>query len=264
VTPTPATAPAEVPLTALVTGASTGIGRAFAHRLAVDGHRVIAVARDAERLRALTDRLGPEHEWLAADLTTDDGLRRTADLLADRRVHLLVNNAATAAAGPFAATAPDRTEEMLRLNCRALTVLSHAFLARARRGDALLNVSSTLGWMPKPDLAVYSATKAYTTTLTEALWAAHRTDGVRVLAFCPGMTRTESQPHEDVPPALVRTPEQVVAAALRALRRGTGPTAVPGAADRLFVLAARLLPRRRTLALFARQDAKARRTAGPR
>ncbi len=116
--------------------------------------------------------------------------------------------------------------------------------------------------MPKPDLAVYSATKAYTTALTEALWAAHRADGVRVLASCPGVTRTECQPHEDVPPALVRTPEQVVAAALRALRRGTGPTAVPGAADRLFVLAARLLPRRRTPALFAQQDAKARRRCG--
>lgn len=69
----------------------------------------------------------------------------------------------------------------------------------ARAADALLNVSSTLGWMPKPDLAVYSATKAYTTALTEALWAAHRADGVRVLASCPGVTRTECQPHEDVP-----------------------------------------------------------------
>ncbi|MFF4341314.1 SDR family NAD(P)-dependent oxidoreductase [Kitasatospora sp. NPDC001540] len=122
-----------------------------------------------------------------------------------------------------------------------------------RHGDALLDVSSTLGWTPKPDLAVYSATKAYTTALTEALWAAHRSDGVRVLASCPGTTRTEAQPREDVPAAPVQAPEQV-AAALRALRRGTAPTAVSGTAARrrLLLLAARLLPRRRTPALFAR------------
>ncbi|WP_329201194.1 MULTISPECIES: SDR family NAD(P)-dependent oxidoreductase [unclassified Streptomyces] len=239
--------------TALVTGASAGIGRAFAHRLAADGYRVIAVARDADRLRALTTRLGPGHEWLAADLAADDGLRRTAELIADSRPRLLVNNAGTATAGPFAATPLERAEEMLRLNCRAVTVLTHAFLARARPGDALLNVSSTLGRTPKQDLAVYSATKAFTTSLTEALWAAHRHSGVRVLALCPGMTVTESQRHEDVPTAFVRTPDQVVAAALHALRAGTGPTVVPGAANRLFALAARLLPRRLALALLARE-----------
>lgn len=241
---------------ALVTGASAGIGRAFAERLAADGHRVIAVARDADRLRTLTARLGSGHGWLAADLATADGVRRTVELIARTRVRLLVNNAGTAEAGPFTAgSAAAAAERMLDVNCRAVTVLSHAFLARARPGDALLNVSSTLGWTPKPDLAVYSATKAYTTTLTEALWAAHRGTGVRVLALCPGMTATESQLHDDAPAALVQTPAEVVSAALRGLREGTGPTVVPGRANRaLTLLTTRVLPRRGTLALFARGD----------
>ncbi|MFG3229242.1 SDR family NAD(P)-dependent oxidoreductase [Kitasatospora sp. NPDC048194] len=244
--------PADQRPTALVTGAGAGIGRAFARRLAQDGYRVIAVARDPDRLRTLTARLGPGHEHLAADLATGDGVRRTAELIAGTRVHLLVNNAGTAATGPFTTTPLERAQEMLQLNCHALTALSHAFLARARPGDALLNVSSTLAYAPKPDLAVYSATKAYTTSLTEALWAAHRTSGIRVLAVCPGMTATDSQPHRDAPAALVHTPDQVVTAALRALRRGDRPTAVPGAANRLFALAARILPRRRTLSALAR------------
>ncbi|WP_331762558.1 SDR family NAD(P)-dependent oxidoreductase (plasmid) [Streptomyces sp. NBC_01420] len=242
---------------ALVTGASAGIGRAFAQRLAADGYRVIAVARDSGRLEALTTRLGPGHDRLAADLATEDGVRRTAELITRTRVRLLVNNAGTATAGSFTATPPDRAQEMLDLNCRAVTVLSHTFLARARPGDALLNVSSTLGWTPKPDLAVYSATKAYTTALTEALWTAHRGSGIRVLALCPGMTATASQRHEDAPAALVRTPEQVVTAALRALREDDAPTTVPGRTDRLLTLAMRLLPRRKALALLAGGDGPA-------
>lgn len=250
--------------TALVTGAGAGIGRAFAHRLAADGHRVIAVARDAERLRALTARLGPGHTWLAADLATEDGVRRTGELIARNRVQLLVNNAGTATTGPFTETPLSRAEDMLNLNCRAVTALSYAFLSHARPGDALLNVSSTLGWTPKPDLAVYSATKAYTTALTEALWTAHRDTGIRVLALCPGMTATESQRHEDAPAALVATPEEVVAAALRALREEDGPTTVPGRANRLLaLLATRILPRRTTLALLAGGHGLGRLSAHP-
>ncbi|MFD8309064.1 SDR family NAD(P)-dependent oxidoreductase [Streptomyces sp. NPDC059690] len=101
-------------------------------------------------------------------------------------------------------------------------------------------------------MAVYSATKTFTTTLTEALWSAHRTSGIRVLAICPGMTATASQPHHDAPAVLVQTPEQVVTAALRALHRSTRPTTVPGVANRLFTLASQLLPRRQTLTALAR------------
>lgn len=237
--------------TALVTGAGAGIGRAFAQRLAADGYRVTAVARDPGRLQALTAQLGPGHDWLSADLATDDGLHRTCELITRNPVHLLINNAGTATTGPFANTPLDRALDMLDLNCRALTALAHTFLSRARPGDALLNVSSTLGRTPKAGLAVYSATKAYTTALTEALWTEHRGTGIRILALCPGMTATESQRHEDAPAALVQTPAQVVTAALHALRTNDGPTTVPGTANRLLGLTTRLLPRRTALALLA-------------
>ncbi|MFB7591917.1 SDR family NAD(P)-dependent oxidoreductase [Streptomyces sp. NPDC056169] len=238
--------------TALVTGASAGIGRAFAHHLAASGHRVIAVARNEERLQALMAELGPGHDHLAADLGDPDGLHKAAQLLADRRVHLLVNNVGTATTGPFATTPLTHAHEMLRLNCEALVTLSHAFLAQARPGDALLNVSSTLAHTPLPDLAVYSATKAFVTAFSEALWSEHRASGIHVLALCPGMTATESQSHDDAPAALVQTPEQVVATALRALRRRSRPTVVPGTANRLLLVAARTLPRHRILTALAR------------
>ncbi|MFE2262121.1 SDR family NAD(P)-dependent oxidoreductase [Streptomyces griseosporeus] len=239
--------------TALVTGAGAGIGRAFARRLAADGHRVIAVARGADRLRSLMDELGPGHAYVAADLTIADGRRKTVDVLARERVHLLVNNAGTAVTGPFATVPLAATLSMTELNCDALVTLAHHFLARAEPGDALLNVSSTLAFAPKPDLAVYSATKAFVTSFSEALWYEHKDRGVHVMGLCPGMTATASQPHNgpDIPAGLVQTPEQVVTAALTALRRRSRPTVVSGWKNALFVTAARLLPRRVLLGMLA-------------
>ncbi|WP_431683475.1 SDR family NAD(P)-dependent oxidoreductase [Kitasatospora sp. KL5] len=233
-----------------MTGASSGIGREFARRLAADGHRVIAVARREDRLRSLLAELGPGHSRLAADLATEPGRQQVAEVLAHQRVHLLVNNAGTAVEGCFAEVPLARALETVRLNCDALLALAHAFLARARSGDALLNVASTLAFAPAPGLAVYSATKAFVASLSEALWAEHKDRGVHVMGLCPGPTATESQPHHDTPAVLVRTPEQVVAAALDALRRRNRPTVVPGAANRLFTAAARTLPRRSVLTVL--------------
>ncbi|MFG3009561.1 SDR family NAD(P)-dependent oxidoreductase [Streptomyces cinerochromogenes] len=230
--------------TAVVTGASAGIGREFARRLAATGYRVIAVARHEDRLRALTDEIGPGHGYVTADLTTAAGRQQVADLFTRERVHLLVNNAGIAVTGRFATVPLERTLEMMRLNCDALVTLAHAFLARARPGDTLLNVSSTLAYAPTPELGAYSATKAFVTSFSEALWAEHIKSGVHVLSLCPGMTATESQPHPDVPAALVQTPQQVVGAALQALHRRNRPTVVSGTGNKLFAVAARALPRR--------------------
>ncbi|WP_405015769.1 SDR family NAD(P)-dependent oxidoreductase [Kitasatospora sp. NBC_00070] len=239
---------------ALVTGAGTGIGRAFARRLAAEGWTVTAVARREDRLLALLDELGPGHRHLVADLTTADGLALVAGELTRRHVDLLVNNAGVAHHGPFVHTAAPAAVAALRLNCEAVVTLAHAFLAGARRGDALVNVSSTLGYAPTPGLAVYSAGKALVTALSEALWHEQRPYGVHVMAVCPGPTATESAAarNRDVPKALLQTPEAVVATALRALHRRTRPTVVPGTANSLFALAARLLPRRAVLAMLGR------------
>ncbi|MFF1412405.1 SDR family NAD(P)-dependent oxidoreductase [Streptomyces sp. NPDC058289] len=238
---------------ALVTGASSGIGRAFARELASAGWTVTAVARGENRLRALVEDLGPGHRYLVADLSTPEGQRLVAAELVRRPVNLLVNNAGAAHHGPFTRTGPEDALASLHLGCDAVVTLAHAFLSGARRGDALINVSSTLGHAPAPGLAVYSAGKAFVTAFSEALWHEQRPLGVRVMALCPGPTSggSGSAHHQDAPAALVQSPRTVVRTALRALDRRTRPTVVPGRANSLFVLAARLLPRRALLAMLS-------------
>lgn len=251
---------------ALVTGASSGIGLAFARELAAAGWTVTAVARGEDRLRALVGELGSGHRYLAADLSTPGGQELVAAELVRHPVELLVNNAGAAHHGPFTGTGPQEVLAAMHLGGDAVVVLAHAFLSGARRGDALINVSSTLAHAPAPGLAVYSAGKAFVTALSEALWYEQRPLGVHVMALCPGPTSTESlaqpqpQPesgsgparHQDAPAAMVQSARAVVRTALRALDHRTGPTVVPGRANSLFVLAARLLPRRTLLAMLSR------------
>ncbi|MFE2288318.1 SDR family NAD(P)-dependent oxidoreductase [Streptomyces sp. NPDC059443] len=250
--------------TALVTGASSGIGRAFARELSATGYAVTAVARGEDRLRALVGELGPGHRYLVADLATPEGQVLVAAELARHPVDLLVNNAGTAHHGPFTGTGPEEALAAMHLGADAVVVLAHAFLSGARPGDALINVSSTLAHAPAPGLAVYSAGKAFVSAFSEALWYEQRPLGVHVMALCPGPTSTEPEPgpgpepgarprpHQDAPAALVQSPRAVVRTALRALDRRGGPTVVPGRSNSLFVLAARLLPRRTLLAVLSR------------
>ncbi|MER6791987.1 SDR family NAD(P)-dependent oxidoreductase [Amycolatopsis mediterranei] len=140
-----------------MTGASAGIGRAFATALAAAGYAVTAVARREDRLADLMAELGPGHDHLAADLATPEGLRATAERLSEPHT-LLVNNAGIAVHGGFAETPLEDSLAVLDLNCRAVVTLAHAFLAQAGPGSALVNMSSTLGFTPKPGLGVYSAT----------------------------------------------------------------------------------------------------------
>ncbi|MFI5536388.1 SDR family NAD(P)-dependent oxidoreductase [Nocardia sp. NPDC051900] len=236
---------------ALVTGASAGIGRAFAKSLAAQGYSVTVVARGIEALEMLLAELGDGHDYLAADLGTEEGLRAVAERLRGGGYTLLVNNAGTAAHGDFTEVALEASIATLEVNCRAVVVLAHAFLGAAAPGGVLVNVSSTLGHIPKPGLAVYSATKAFVTALSETLWHEQRARGVRVLALCPGVTATASQTATDVPPWLVQTPEQVVDRARKALSGGSGSVVVTSPFNRALIAVLRLFPRRAALALLA-------------
>ncbi|MFE2165471.1 SDR family NAD(P)-dependent oxidoreductase [Streptomyces sp. NPDC059447] len=237
-----------------MTGASTGIGRTFARELTATGYAVTAVGSE-DQLRTLVDELGSGHRYLVADLATADGQGLVADEPARHPVGLLVNNAGTAHHGPFTETTAQDALTAIRLNCEAVVALAHAFLAQARPSDALINVSSTLAYAPTPGLAVYSPSKSFVTSLSEALWHEQRPYGVYVMGLCPGTTATDSQSlsHEDAPAALTQTPGALVAAALRALDRRARPTVVSGTANSVFAFAARLPPRRTALALLARQ-----------
>ncbi|MGO4614811.1 SDR family NAD(P)-dependent oxidoreductase [Nocardia sp. 2YAB30] len=235
---------------ALVTGASAGIGRAFATSLAAAGYSVTAVARHAEALDQLMAELGGGHDYLIADLATQEGLTATADLLRHRDYTLLVNNAGMAAHGDFATVALETELATVDLNIRAVVTLAHAFLGAAAPGSALVNVSSTLGLVPKPGAGVYSASKAFVASFSETLWHEQKSRSVHVMALCPGVTITASQTAADVPSWLVQSPQQVVNRALRALAGTAGPLVLTSRANTLFTTAVRLLPRRAGLALL--------------
>ncbi len=181
---------------ALITGASSGIGEAMATLLGQAGVPAVLVARRADRLQELADRY-PGFEVLAADLNDPVDLGRVGQRVASTEVpvDLVVNNAGFGTSGPFHELDPDRLDDEIGLNIQALTRLSHAALLamRSRGRGFLLNVSSIAGFQPAPRLAVYAATKAYVTHLTESLHEEARGTGVHVTALCPGLTKTEFQ-----------------------------------------------------------------------
>jgi hypothetical protein len=233
---------------ALVTGASAGIGAAFARRLATDGYDVVAVARDAARLEALAKELPTRTEVLPADLTVPDELARV-EARVRKGVDLLVNNAGFGTTGRFVELPVDGEEREIRLNVLAVVRLTHAALEAmlARGAGGIINVSSVAGFQPAPTNATYTATKAFVTTFTESVYEELRGTGIRVLALCPGFTRTEFQQRagydaRQVPGPLWMRADEVVDEALAALRRGKA-ICVPGGLNRAAVAFAHLAPR---------------------
>ncbi|HEX6750607.1 MAG TPA: SDR family oxidoreductase [Longimicrobium sp.] len=237
---------------ALVTGASAGIGEAFARGLARRGMHLALAARREDRLRALADELASAHRVRTLVVPADLGEPGAADALwrqaADGRdIHLLVNNAGFGLKGPFHELPLDRQAEMVRVNCIAPLELAHHALAHMRgRGGGIVNVASIAGYQPIPLMATYAATKAFLITLSEALAAESGDAGVRVVTVNPGPVKTEFQAVagtqvRDRAPGL-RTPGQVVEAALRALEAGR-MTVTPGLVNRMAAAAVRIAPR---------------------
>ncbi|MGY1770062.1 SDR family NAD(P)-dependent oxidoreductase [Blastococcus sp. SYSU D00813] len=237
--------------TALVTGASSGIGEAFAERLAADGHDVVLVARDRERLETLAERLRADHgvqaEVLVADLADPAQRRAVEQRLGDGTpVDLLVNNAGYATPGEFTDTPPDVLTANLEVNVGAVLALTRAALpGMQRRGSgSIVNVSSIAGFLPGRG-SVYGAGKAYVTTLSQSLALSAAEHGVRVMALCPGYTRTEF--HQRIgqersgPAWLWMDADQVVDAALADLARGR-VLSIPGAVYKGIYAATRIVP----------------------
>jgi short-subunit dehydrogenase len=249
--------PTDLPVLghALVTGASSGIGAAFARSLAADGTNLIVVARNADRLEALAEELRAAHavevRTLPADLTTAAG-RQLVEETAGRHEHLdlLVNNAGFGTAGDFATLDADGEEREIQLNVLALVRLTRAALPGmlARGRGTIINVSSMAGFQPSPYNATYGATKAYVNSFTEALAEEVRGTGVRVQALCPGFTRTEFQDRAGIdasslPNFAWMTADEVVTESLRALAAGPG-VFVPGFTNRATASLTGMLPRR--------------------
>ncbi|MEM7308787.1 MAG: SDR family NAD(P)-dependent oxidoreductase [Planctomycetota bacterium] len=234
--------------TALVTGASSGLGAAFARRLARDGYRPILVARRAERLEALAAELGGG-EVLPLDLARPEDLRRAEERLsADPAPELLINNAGGLRFGAFEELDVDAEEELLRVHVVAAMRLTHAALARmlpAGRG-AIVQVASRSAFAASAQVPTYAAAKAFLHRHALGLAPRAAERGVRILSLCPGNVRTELFERGGLDPETIAAlamlePEQVVDEALAALAAGA-TVCVPGEGGRDRALR-RLLPR---------------------
>ena len=239
---------------ALITGATGGIGAAFATALARSGHDVVLVARDRGRLERLARRLGDECpvavQPLAADLGDSARLRAVERCVADPGLDVLVNTAGFATVGRFADLDAEREQAEIALNVVAVVRLTRAALPAmiARGSGAIINVSSIAAFVPARFSATYAATKAYLNSFTESLHEELCGSGVRLQALCPGFTRTDfvarSGADDSAIPSLAwMTPEAVVAASLQALRRDR-VLCVPGVGNRVLVTILSGLPRR--------------------
>jgi short-subunit dehydrogenase len=229
--------------TALITGASTGIGAIYADRLAKRGYDLILVARNRHRLtalaRRLTDETGRSVEAIAADLNDRADLARIEAMLrTDASITLLVNNAGVGGAAPLLASDIDKMDDMIRLNVGALTRLTYVaapgFVARG--GGTIVNIASIVAISPETLNGVYGGTKAFVLAFSQSLHHELADKGVRVQAVLPGATATEfwdtaGLPVRNLPAEIVMSAEDMVDAALAGLDQGEVVT-IPALADK--------------------------------
>ncbi len=241
--------------TALITGASGGIGMELSRLFARDGYNLILVARSTEKLQALASELERAHgvtiTVLPADLSRPDVAQEIYRQVQAKnlQVDALVNNAGFGIMGAVATARLEDSLEMIQLNMASLTVLTRLFLPDMlkRKSGRILNVGSTGSFSPVPTMAIYGATKAYVLSFSEALAEELRSTGVTVTALCPGVTITGFQARSGVGDARMvamgsMTAEQVALAGYKALMRGQ-PVVIPGFWNSLMIFATRLAPR---------------------
>ena len=239
---------------ALVTGASSGIGEAFARRLAADGTELVLVARGRDGLERVADDLRAHHgvtpEVLATDIATAVGCAPVMDRLRDAGapVDLLINNAGIGTSGLFGEVGLDRELTLIDLNITALVRLTHAAVnsMRARGHGGVINISSVASFQPYPNGANYGASKAYVTSFSKAIHTELAGSGVRVLALCPGFTRTSYHDaagirRTPIPDRLWLQPDEVAAEGLGALRAGRA-VRVAGAAYKAWAGLTKVVP----------------------
>ena len=251
---------------ALITGASRGLGMAFARELAQRRHNLVLVARSPEPLNAVTSELRREYPIavlaMPIDLSSPGAGQNLAQQLSSSgiAIDLLVNNAGFGLRGEFRNQSLERQLEMLRLNNQVVVELTYSLLPGMLRLEqkGIINISSTAGFQPIPFASAYSATKAFLTTFSLALEQELRSSGVTVVTLCPGRLRK----NENASPAhlvtgrwidIYQSPEEVVCDALQALANGGGLT-VPGALNKLSVFAQRLIPRKLVPKLVAKMS----------
>lgn len=237
--------------TALITGASAGIGEAFARHFAKEGFDLVLTARRGELLASLAKELSREvHvDTVTGDLSTDDGISalcRNIDALS-RPIDVLVNNAGMMVQQDFSALTNDQIHQTIALNITAVTRLTHHFLAgmTQRQSGRILNVASVAAFHPVPGMDLYAATKAYVLSLTESLAENLRGSGVYATVLCPGLTATEMVDESIasvMPPFAISTPEDVAREGYQALMNRE-VVCIPGNANKAALAWAQHQPR---------------------
>lgn len=224
--------------TALITGASSGLGEGYAIELADRGAKVILVARRADRLRELSDRINGKHGITSStvipmDLSSRDAANTLAKVIIGRgmQVDILVNNAGFGQTIDFVDEAWQSINAELTVNVHTLVELTHAFLPGMvnRKDGIVINIASTAAFQSLPFMAVYGATKSFVLSFTEALWGEHRSNGVKIIAVCPGPTETEFFDAGGSSPALgkmIRKREHVMKTTFKALAKKNPPAFV--------------------------------------
>ena len=241
---------------AVVTGASSGLGRGLAAGLADRGMSLVLTGRNEARLDETAHqirRAAPvvKIETVAADLSSRSGVSALLDHVGDRPIEVLVNNAGFGSYGPFAEADPDREADEVAVDVGTVVTLARAFLPGmlARGSGGILNVASTIAFQPAPYQAVYGANKAFVLSFSQALWAEARAAGVAVTALCPGPTRTgfvdalgaADAGHTAIYRRLA-DPEPVIKAGLRALDQGQA-VVIPGVRNKVIAASGRFMPR---------------------
>jgi uncharacterized protein len=238
--------------TALITGASSGIGAAFANALAARGAHLVLVARSADKLNTMAAELRSRHQIdidiISMDLGREEAAAELHRELRQRnlRVNLLVNNAGFSTNGAFETISASLDHQQIMLNVAAVVNLTHEFIPEMlEQGEGvIINVGSTTSFYPLPQQAVYAASKAFVLSFSESLWVEYRQRGIKVLALCPGATDTAffNTMGRDVN-LKKHTPEKVVQVALAALEQNRHYV-IPGLRNTLeSALLPRLLPR---------------------
>jgi uncharacterized protein len=243
--------------TALITGASSGIGEAFARQLARQQTNLVLVARSQDKLKALATELieqyGIEIEVIVRDLTEAASGKFLFDTITDKgiAIDLLINNAGFGDYGAFSDRPLTTQLTMIQLNIAVLVELTGLFLPvmKQRGSGSIINISSIAGFQPLPYMSVYAATKAFVLNFTEALWAENKDTGVNILAVCPGPTESEFFQRADFPETFaangnnLTSAETVVTESLKALEKKQSTIVTGGIGNQIIVNLPRILPR---------------------
>lgn len=246
--------------TALITGASSGIGKAFAEELAQRNYNLVIVARSESALIELKEKLESQYQITVNVIVQDLSLTHGSEAIFNQvksqniTVDLLINNAGFGDYGRFGDRILQKQLDMIQVNISTLVELTHLFLEEMtqRKDGEIINVGSIAGYQPLPYLSVYAATKAFVLSFSEALWAEYKDYGIKVLALCPGPTQSnfplvaefpDSGSFDDNKKNSLTTPEEVVKNALLALEKQQPNIVTGGIGNQIIVNIGRFFPR---------------------